>query len=336
MKEDLLYQKIASSPNPLREIDKLKKDINLEFVEYLNRTSWGFVHKNNIPDAYRVNEWALQIARNLKNSGMEAHVLFNRAQLEKRIGKLDNAEQSFRDALKLYEKFGTVGDILDGTAGLLEILSAKDRRKEIEQISEQSLNQVLAASDQFSGAIKEPLLQICRTLRRQGECRLSRSYLKILLQLGEQLGDRESEVEASGMLAETFLEDDPKEAQRLFLRALELDRLEKNAQMQAIDLGNLGLVSYRLGDLEAAEKYYTECIGIREREHFTSGIEDDLFNFYHVCHYLGKRVQALKLSTQWMELTTGTPTGFRLTPITYHVRLDEFGKKKDGVQLGQP
>jgi len=336
MKEELIYQKITSSSNPLREINRLKKEINIEFVEFLNRTSWGFVHNNNLSEAYKVNEWALQTVRNLRNSGMEAHVLFNRAHLEKMIGKLDNAEKSFRDALKLYEKFGSVCDILDGIAGLLEILSSKTKSGEIEKVAELYLSKVLSESDQFSGAIKDPLLIICKILRLQGECRIVRSYLSILLQLGEQLGDRESEVEASGMMAETLFDDNPKEAKRLFLRALELDRLEKKAQMQAIDLGNLGLLSYRLGELEIAEKYYAECIGIREREKFTTGIEDDLYNFYHVCHYLGKRVQALKLSTQLMELTTGTPAGFRLTPVVYHVQLDEFGKKKDGIQLGQP
>jgi tetratricopeptide (TPR) repeat protein len=333
MNEELLFRKIATSSNPIEKINKLKGEISVGFVEYLNRSTFALSNQKRLPDALRVNEWAQQAAHNLGDHLMEAHTLFNGAQLERDLGDLDNAEKYFRKAFQLYEKHGSLVDIFDGTAGLLENLASRGKNEELKRVAQHTLNKV-QETGQFTGDIKTSLLKICHILRLQNDTGVVRTYIELLLQLGEQFGDRESEAEASGLLAEVIFDENPKEAQRLFQRALEYDRLTNRSQLQAIDLGNLGNVSFRLGELEKAAKYYIECIAIRDREAVYEGMDTDLFRFYHVLHYLGRRPEAMQVHNRMMELTSGSPTFIK--PIAYHIRLDDRGREKDGIEFGQP
>ena len=333
MNDELLFRKIAASTNPIGEIKKLKGEISVGFVEYLNRVTFALRNQKRLPDALRVNEWAQHAAHNLGDPLMEAHSLFNGAQLERDLGKLEEAEKSFREAFQLYEKYGSLVDMFDGTAGLLENLASRGKNEELKQVAQHTLNKVQEIG-QFTGDIKSSLLKICHILRLQNDTEVVRTYIELLLQLGEQFGDRESEAEASGLLAEVIFDENPKDAQRLFQRALEYDRLTNRSRLQAIDLGNLGNVSFRLGELENAAKYYMECVAIRDREAVYEGMEADLFRFYHVLHYLGRRPEAMQVHNRMMEFTSGSPTFFK--PITYQIRLDDRGRKKDGIEFGQP
>ncbi len=331
MNDESLVREIASSSDPIGKIKKLKGEISLGFVEYLNRATFAFRKQNRLPDALRVNGWARQAAETLGDPLMEAHTLFNGAQIERDLGNLDNAESSFRKAFQLYEKHGSLVDIFDGTAGLLENLASRGKNDELKQVAQHTLDKIQATS-QFTGEIKTSLLKICHILQLQQDTGVVRTYIELLLQLGEQFGDRESEAEASGLLAEVIFDQDPKEAQRLFQRALEYDRLTNCSQLQAIDLGNLGNVSFLLGELEKSAEYYTECIAIRDRDGIYEGMDQDLFRFYHVLHYLGRRSEAMRVHNRMMELTSGMP--IFVTPISYHVKLDARGRKKDGIELG--
>ena len=332
---DDLLRRIAASSNPLAEIDRLKSEINPGFVEYLNRATGQLAGQNRLADALRINEWALRAVHHLRHPLLEAHTLFNRAQLERNGGNVERSGKTFREALQLYQKHGAPLDILDATAGLLEFLAAQHKDREMEEVAASSLDKVLATG-QLTGELKEPLVRICRTLRGQAGSRMVKTYLDLLLQMAEQLGDREGEADAAGMLAGTYFDADLPQAKRLCQRALDLHRQLNNAQMQALDLGDLGHACYRLGELEDAARYYTECIAIRDREGHTTEMHSDLYRLYHVLHYLGRRREALQVYTRMMELTTGSPSAFQLTPVMYNLFLDEHGQKLEGIKFGRP
>jgi tetratricopeptide (TPR) repeat protein len=142
--------------------------------------------------------------------------------------------------------------------------------------------------------------------------------------LSQQLGDIEGEAEACGNLAEIYTEeDDLDKALAILRRALELDRLLNNIKLQIVDLANIGNLLYKQGKLDEAAYYYSECIPSRDKENYTQGIENDLYHFYHICHYLGRRKEALELFNRYQEFVSGdTP---RL--LAYYLVLDEKGRK---------
>ena len=332
MEAELLLMKIARASDPFMEIDNLKEEFTVGFVEYLNQTAGGLAQQQDLMQAYVVNEWAVRIAQILGEPVMQAHTYFNRSRLEMDLGKLDLAEESMRYAMRLYDEHGSTEDLLDGVAALIDILLAKGDTATI-QTEAKLMRETLMSAAQLTGSIKEALQRISLALIKLGERSLARDFLDVLLQLAEQSGDQEGEAAACAMLAETFVDEDNTEAVRRFERALSLDRMNNDMTNLVSDLGNLGYLSYRQGSLEAAADYFTECIALREREGLTAGLDMDVYRYYHVCHYLGRRAEALQLFVRLNEIHTGAG-GMKI--LSYHLNLDERGEKMEIIPFVIP
>jgi tetratricopeptide (TPR) repeat protein len=326
-----LFDKIANSGDPFAAIDCLHNKISKEFVEDLNATSLQLAQERNCPDSLHINDWALHCLKYVDDPLLEAHTYFNRSQFEKNSGDSKRAAESYRKAMLLYEMHGLPEDILDCAAGLLTILEERNDKQEIAKVAQRALEKSgITKSGQLSGAVKDGLLQIGQILMVQGETKLAKICFDVILQLSQPLGDIESEAEACGNLAEIYREeDDLDNALAILRRALELDRLLNNVKLEIVDLTNIGNLLYKQGKLDEAAAYYSECISLREQENYPGGIENDLYNFYHICHYLGRRKEALELFNRYQQcLSSGTPS-----ILAYYLVLDEKGTKTGGREM---
>ena len=331
MNSQTLFDKIANSVDRFAAIDCLKNELSKEFVEDLNATSLQLAQEGNCPDALNVNDWALHCLKYLDVPLLKAHTYFNRAQFEKNSGDSKEATESYGKALLLYEMHGPPEDILDCAAGLLTILEEENDKQEIVKVAERALEKSgITQSGQLSGAVKNGLLQIGQILMVQDETKLAKICFDGILQLSRQLGDIESEAEACGNLAEIYTEEDDLDNARAILRrALELDLLLNNVKLQIVDLANIGNLLYKQGKLNEAAANYSECISLRDQEDYTQGIENDLYHFYHICHYLGRRKEALELFNRYQQFVSGDP----LSIIAYYLVLDEKGRKTGGKEM---
>jgi tetratricopeptide (TPR) repeat protein len=116
-------------------------------------------------------------------------------------------------------------------------------------------------------------------------------------------------------------------------RALELDRLLNNVKLQIIDLANIGNLLYKQGKLDEAAAYYSKCISLRDQENYTQGIENDLYYFYHICHYLGRRKEALELFNRYQQFVSGDTSSIQAHDLAYVLVLDEKGRKTGGREM---
>jgi len=331
MDSQILFDKIADSVDPFAAIDRFHNELSKEFVEDLNATSLQLAQERNCPEALHINDWALHCLKYVHDPLLEAHTHFNRAQFEKNSGDSKRAAESYRKAMLLYEMHGPPEDILDCAAGLLTILEEGNDKIGIVKVAERALEKSgLTQSGQLSGAVKDGLLQIGQILMVQDETKLAKICFDVILQLSQQLGDIESEAEACGNLAEIYREeDDLDNALAILRRALELDRLLNNVKLQIVDLANIGNLLYKQGKLDEAAAYYSECISLRDPENHTQGIENDLYHFYHICHYLGRRKEALELFNRWQQCVSGDTHSI----LAYYLVLDEKGTKTVGREM---
>jgi len=336
MDDQTLFDKIASSPEPLRTIDELREHLTSAFIETLNASSMEMGRSGDFGTALTINDWALRANEHAGNPLLKAHILFNCGELALQSDDKDKAEKAYREALDFYLTRENPVDILDCTAGLVTVLESRGDSTEIEEIVRRSLPVALGRPGEIPGEAARGLVMIGNVVRRQKEQPLALQCFEAVHELSIQLGDKELEAEACGQLGELRAEEEKfEEAKKYYRRAIELDGKNMNLELKALDLGNLAFVCYRQGNLEEAANLYKECLGLRERTGFQDGADIDLRHAYHVYHYLGKIQEARDLFQRFNALSADKlsfASGIKIE--AYPLSLDERGRKLSGIRFG--
>lgn len=333
MDSQTLFDLISQSPDPAAAIDRLAGHLNTKFVEGMNATCQQLVGEGRLDDALVLNDWALLALKHVPNPLLKAHTLFNRGQYFELQKNWEEAEGAHRRAMPLYEKEGSPTDILDCASLLMSSLDKQGKKAETDAVAERALERsgLFRSGDAPDDSLRA-LRKIGHVLRNHYESRLSRVCFSILLKMSQRVSDIEVEAEAFGVLAEIYTEEkDVEKAVEYLQRALELDREAGNWRGEIFDLGNLGSLLYRKGELEESASLFASCLGLRDEHDFVEQIELDLKNFYHVSHYLGRRGEALALFKRYSRLTSLVGEISEIfTPVTYLIYMDERGNKLEG------
>jgi tetratricopeptide (TPR) repeat protein len=333
MDSQALLDLVSSSPDPAAAIDRLAGQLNSRFVEHLNAACTRLVGKGRLEEALRLNGWALLALRHVRNPLLQAHTLFNRGEFLRGTQELEKAESAYREAVPLYENEGSPTDILDCASGLMLVMERQGQKAATHAVAQRALEKsaVLQSGEAPDDALLA-LRQIGHVLRHHWESRLARICFSTLLKNAQRLHDTEAEAEANGVLAEIYNgENDVEKAVQCLRRALELDRELGNWKGEIIDLANLARLLYGSGGLDESASLYASCLELRDEHGYMEGIELDLKNYLHVCHYLERRGEALALFKRYSQLVS--PVGEIsewLRPVTYRIYMDERANEIEG------
>jgi tetratricopeptide (TPR) repeat protein len=328
-----LFDLISGSPDPAAEIDRLASHLSSTFVEDTNATCMQLANGGQLDDAIMLSGWALHALRHVRNPLLRAHTLYNRGQFFGQKEEWEEAEGTYREAMPLYEQEGSATDILDCASLLMDVLERLGKKADGLVVAEWGLEKsgVLQSHTAPDDSL-ESLREVGHHLRRLGDSKFARVCFDVLLKMAKRLQDIDLEADATGVLAEIFnAGEDVEQAAQYLRRALELDRQLGNWKLEVIDLANLAFLSYKRGELEESASLYARCLDLRDEHDFVEGIELDLKNFYHVCHYLGRRGEALALFKRYNQLSS--PMGEiseSTAPLTYLIYMDDRGSSLEG------
>jgi tetratricopeptide (TPR) repeat protein len=333
MEDQALFDLISASSDPAAEIDRLAGHMSTAFVENMNATCMHLAQQGQWDDAIMLNGWALLALKHIRNPLLRAHTLYNRGQYFGHEGEWEKAEDSYREAMPSYEEEGSPTDILDCASLLMGALEKQGKKADQLTVAKWGFEKsgILPSHEAPDDSFKA-LREIGHHLRRLGESRLAQVCFEILLGVARRLDDIELEADANGILAEVFNEEGDLENAVLCLRrALELDRQIGNWKLEVIDLANLAFFYFKQGDLEESASLYAHCLNLRDEHDFVEDIEIDLKHYYHVCHYLGRKGEALALFKRYYQLSALTgELSEGMDPLTYLIYMDDRGRTLEG------
>jgi hypothetical protein len=103
---------------------------------------------------------------------------------------------------------------------------------------------------------------------------------------------------------------------------------KKSKRDEIFDLADCAFKLYQSGSLQASADLYARCLRLRDRHAIQEKVESDLLRFYHVCHYLGRKKEALALFARYKELTPPRSSNSEKSAADgYPLLLDERGSK---------
>lgn len=110
---------------------------------------------------------------------------------------------------------------------------------------------------------------------------------------------------------------------------------KKSKKNEIFDLADRAFKLYRSGKLQESADLYARCMSLRDQHNVLDEIEIDLIHYYHVCHYLGRRGEALALFNRYNQLSSPLGTAVEgLSALTYPLSLDEKAQKLEGFHFG--
>ena len=109
---------------------------------------------------------------------------------------------------------------------------------------------------------------------------------------------------------------------------------KKGKKDEIFDLADRAFKLYQSGNLQEAADLYARCMSLRDQHNVLDEIEIDLIHYYHICHYLGRRGEALALFNRYNQLSSPMGIGVEaISMVTYPLSLDEKGRKLQGMHF---
>jgi len=267
--------------------------------------SLGFVH-SRLGDAAAETaafEHALELRRRLDGDRTPAFALFNLAAAYQKLGRLEEAEDLYRQALAAFQAEGSergaasawngLGSLLSRRGDLAPARAAFERALELSRglgdrrLQAQVLNNAgvvhrlmghpdlaldsftealhLARAERDTGSEAAALNNSAVTYRYQGRMQEALELQRQLLDLQRRRGDRRGEAIALNNLATIYTRlGKSAEARDGFRRTLELNRASGDPTAEAKTLSNLGWTYQEEGDLETAGTYFEQALALSE------------------------------------------------------------------------
>lgn len=225
-------------------------------IQDMNERALGSMEKQRFDDARAVLDEALRIAASLDDADHQALSLLNLARLERRLGRLDQAEALLVRALKPGSQTGYRADLAQ-EAALLKL--AQNRLDDAKSWAETALKE---EQGEMKGRRLNLLARIA-LLQGKGQEAFELSKEAFFLTGGPQMaGERAN---ALRTMAQVRLNEKlPDEAERLLNEALDLDRSLERPAMIAADLEALARVMQLKGDSAKEQEYHRRAHLVRK------------------------------------------------------------------------